>query len=381
VLSDDFVLTNLVQEIGMQEQWWQDTKSWKRLLGRFDPHRPRVATMLFESLGLPQELVTMEVWNTLPPADIRGQTKTIHNYIGWLKFIRFPSDAILRGLPEVLEQCDDPVVVAYQPGKQCAIRDQVAGRPGRIVTMVPGGCSESLFDEQRTFWAASREGRIDFTVPEPLRWDADTDALWQAELAGQPVAEALLGPDGFSLAFELGKNLASINRSGLDAPVVWDGKSERTFSRTNAKVLSMRIPKLTFSVEHLLLRLSELHTRHMNRKILPIHGSPHLPQWFHDGERYGLAGFNRLLVGAPELDIATLITDIESFRNGVSDGLNRGLIEGFAVGGGDLNMSLLNAYRAHKWLSKAVEAAISLRPDGDKQADLCLSRALACVSG
>jgi aminoglycoside phosphotransferase (APT) family kinase protein len=106
------------------------------------------------------------------------------------------------------------------------------------------------------------------------------------------------------------------------------------------------------------------------RQPVPIHGSPHINQWLDDGAVLGLVDFDRYAMGDPELDAATLLTELDSESEMVTpvQDVAEALAAGYATAGVTLDPHWLAVYRLHKSVAKVARTAYSLRPDGDARA-------------
>ena len=85
--------------------------------------------------------------------------------------------------------------------------------------------------------------------------------------------------------------------------------------------------------------------------------------------------------GEPELDVATFLAEMD-FEDGAQvpvAAINGAFQAGYEAVAGPLNPQLLNAYRAHKRLSKALRNAYAVRSDNDLRVERALEQALAAV--
>jgi aminoglycoside phosphotransferase (APT) family kinase protein len=142
------------------------------------------------------------------------------------------------------------------------------------------------------------------------------------------------------------------------------------------------VPQLSPTVERVLGGLHALHARIGVRRPLPIHGAPHVNQWLLRGDGLGLVDFDRFAVGDPERDAATFMAELDfEDRTAVAvEELNGAFLSGYEGAAGQLDTTLLRAYRAHKRLAKALRTARALRPDGDERAERHLARAAECLA-
>jgi thiamine kinase-like enzyme len=92
--------------------------------------------------------------------------------------------------------------------------------------------------------------------------------------------------------------------------------------------------------------------------------------------RLGLIDFDRFALGEVELDIATLLVelDYEDQLSATPAAIESAVIAGFHASGVDVDRSRLRLYGAHKRISKVTREAWALRTDGARRARRHLSR-------
>ena len=97
----------------------------------------------------------------------------------------------------------------------------------------------------------------------------------------------------------------------------------------------------------------------------------------------GLVDFDRICFGDPELDAATFIAemDFEDHQAVPVEEINGLFLEAYQSVAGPLDNDLLQAYRAHKRLAKALKAARALRVDGDLKAMRHIDFACRALTG
>ena len=81
--------------------------------------------------------------------------------------------------------------------------------------------------------------------------------------------------------------------------------------------------------------------------------------------------FDRFSRGDPELDAGVVLGDFDAL-GGVALPVARltdAFLEAYRDAGGALREPLVQAYRAHRHLAKALRAAQAIRPDGDRRAE------------
>jgi aminoglycoside phosphotransferase (APT) family kinase protein len=277
-------------------------------------------------------------------------------------------DPALPGLAAVLAALDAPALVRYRPGQRCTVSG--AAPDGGVFVKVAGD-AEHLHRDAVGLWAAAHAGELGFAVARPRGWDPATSAFWQDVVAGVPAYPTLLSADGPGLARRMGAALARLAGSTVapTARTAVEDQSART-GRTAAGVVA-RVPSLAGRMEAVLAGFDAWHARLRPQALVPVHGAPHAHQWLltpDDG--LGLIDFDRCALGAPELDAATLLAELDSERGlaaPVAD-FRTALAAGYRDGGVRLDDDLVALYLAHKRLARVRRLCWSTKPDGDRRA-------------
>jgi thiamine kinase-like enzyme len=218
-------------------------------------------------------------------------------------------------------------------------------------------------------------------VTRPLRWDAATRTLWQAQVPGRPALKQLLGATGPALAERMGRATASLAVAALQPRTTFGRADQMQDTIKQGSELCRRVPWLAGAIRRLWAEVEKLHAAAPERPLVPIHGAPHPHQWLDDGVRLGLVDFDGFTRGDPELDIATFWSEIdfEKPHKMAYAAVNQAFLAGYEAIAGPVDRRLLAAYCAHKRLSKALKYAYALRSDADIRAEQALGRALMCV--
>jgi hypothetical protein len=295
--------------------------------------------------------------------------------LGWLGVTSFPADPALPTLPAVLAQPGCPTVLRYRPFRRCTIRFDNAQcmRFAKVYKDDRGAC---VYHESIALWQAAQRGELEFMVAAPQCWDASTRTLWQGRAPGEPVTKRLFGSEGPYIAYRMGQALASLSRAQLAPSATTDAATQLARSLRHGAELRRRVPRLSEQVDMLLAALAAIHAADVARPPRPIHGAPHPQQWLDDGSRLALVDFDGFARGDPELDLAILLAELDFESKMLSEQLASQLLAGYEHAAGPLNRRLLVAYRAHKSISKVLNAARSVRPDGDARAERKLQVAL-----
>ncbi len=381
-LADDQSACAALARIGERRRWWDPATPWVRTYGRFTPGRSSYATLVYEAAVPRQQLVHLEVSAGRPTAVGESAAYDCDEALGWLRVTRIEADPALPGLAGLLAQPGDVRVVRYRPGKRCTLRVNY-GRVTRYAKVFDDDAGARLFAESEWLWRATQGGALGFVVARPDRYEPETRTLWQHEVTGVPVLEAMAGPDAMPLVQRIGRAAASITGTMLEPALVFDGNSQVERSRRYVRELSRTVPRLAPIAGGLLERLAALHASRGHRLLRPIHGAPHPSQWLMSGSGLGLVDFDRLALGDPELDAATFLGELE-FEGGLAipeDRLGGHFLAAYESVAGPLDLELLSAYRAHKRLAKALRMARSFAADGDLRAERTLDLALAGVPG
>jgi aminoglycoside phosphotransferase (APT) family kinase protein len=172
------------------------------------------------------------------------------------------------------------------------------------------------------------------------------------------------------MALKIGRAMGSIPASGLAPTLRFDGLEQLRCTEKYMRELAKMLPDCANRLEQLWEALTMIHRKTTERALKPLHGAPHAHQWLVAEDRLGLVDFDRICLGDPELDAATFIAemDFEDHETVPVVEINGLFLEAYQSAAGVLDNNLLQAYRAHKRLAKALKAARALRVDGDVKA-------------
>ncbi len=362
---------NIIQSFAEQWKNWNCSVAWNMCFGRFDPNCEPHITLLLQQSDHSTNLCLIEVFK-IKPEQQPGTQQYYDSELGWLRGRRFPDDPILKHLPSVLETEQDIEVLRYRPFKRCTFSSYSHQFSDRIFgKQFADNRGAQIFSESQRLWNSSCEGHLDFEVAESICWNIKTQTLWQHAIDGKPLVKQLFSNHGVSLASRIGRAVATLNQSGIQPAHRFDGEKQMQRSSKYAQELARRLPDLSQSLTNLLQTLHVLHSQHSDKSnFKPLHGAPHAHQWLDCGDHLGLVDFDRICIGDPELDAATFIAemDFENRKTVPVDELNGTFLDAYQQTAGKLNLPLLQAYRSHKRLAKALKAARSLRINGDVKA-------------
>lgn len=402
-LSGDEIPLTLLDEAGKSCGWWPTHRPWQRTYGRFHFNAllgdSPLVTLIYETTDRPQEICIIDLLPTFPATFTPEQTVIRRKGLGWFCLTRFPHDPQLPALQRHQSSLREATlevakVLRYRPSKRCTIRytgtephgmiddsrDNYRGEV-RFAKLFTDDRGAAIHRESVALWQAAQAGELEFAVAQPIRWDDEQKTLWQGAVPGIPIVDRLLSNQGAALAEQMGQAAGSLPRSSLQPIARSDAKKQLKRSTKYAQRLRTFFPALRPAIDFLIDRLTTIHAEIEAQPLRPIHGAPHPHQWLTDGTRLGLVDFDGLALGDPELDVATFMSemDFEDWEEVPVAAINRAFQRGYATVAGTLNPQLLNAYRAHKRLSKALRSAHAVRGDNDMRVERALGQTLVCV--
>ena len=338
---------------------------WSSLYARFNPGDVPWAWFVFRNDRHPEHTVRIEVF----PEDRAPHHAIDIPTVGPATVEEVTHDAQLPGLRRLLEGATVEVL-RYRPGRRCTLKvGATAHHPPRIAKLFHDARGAEIDYWTRRVYGAAGDGWLPFRVPEPLGWDADDRVLWQELLPGGRILPILLGSAGPALARRVGEAAGSIPAADLPAGDVLDAPGQLERTARVARGLARRIPELESLLDAVLARLEALHGR-WSVRLRSVHGAPHPEQWLLADDTLGLVDFDRYGLAEPELDCATFVAevDFEAVSEAHRAAVTEAFIEGYEHTAGPLIRPLLEVYRQHKHLAKALRYARAVRPDGTRRA-------------
>lgn len=275
--------------------------------------------------------------------------------VGILSRWKMADDADLPTLRMFLRLHPDARVLRYRPGVRATFATSDA-----IATVFPDDGCAALAAVHRLL-AAAHVPRL--VVPLPLRHDTRTLAFWQSRVRGEPLAACLGGilsvADATPWMDRVAEALAALHRSDIRFPHGNDLTDQQR--RTMRNLPRSQPPDAVHTAldalcETLDRRYRALRADEDARTARPVHGSPHLGQWRVAGHQLGLVDFEHAGMGHPELDLASVITDLERRHAVAATELTTGLLARYRAAGGQVLQSRLSFYRAHQHLAAALAA-------------------------
>jgi len=374
-LASDARLLPAIERAARDRGWWQPERRWVRTYGRFDPHHEPYVSLVLETVQAPQTLVRIEAFGKEPGARAADHWCMRDDTMGWLRLSRFTSDPSLPGLARLLANGGRPTVVRYRPSRHCTIRCE-RGDDVCYAKVYASNDGERSHLEGELLWAAAMRGELGFRVARPDHWDPHLRTLWQYQVDGAPIRDALAGPAGEGLAHRVGRAAGSLAASTIAPRETFDSSVQFTRSVRAGADLCARVPVVADIVSALLEKLAFRRRGPGRFRLRPIHGAPYANQWLDDGTTLGLVDFDRMAWGDPELDAATFLAelDFEADLEVPVDRLADAFVAGYESVNGPLDRALLAVYRAHRRLARARRSARVVRPDGDARAERDLAR-------
>ncbi len=327
---------------------------WTRTYARLQPDAAAYCTVLFEHRGgdiRRADLSTAPTPTSQPAGDL-----------GHAQLIEPAEDPMLDTLPAVFAAHPGARIIRYRPDRRCTLR--VTGPDGaRFVKVFRNDIGAQLHLGMQALYEIRDE--LGFAVAPSLGWNPATRAATQAAVPGAPAIADLFGVDGLDVAARMGRAAATLPLCSVtdrvDLPA--DDQIERTERYT--RNLGALAPHAADRVATLSANLVGRSAGRRAREPRPIHGGLHPSQYLTtpDGG-LALVDFDRLSVGDPELDVATLITELRYERAPLvnADELCAAFVAGYqdVV---ELDPELIDLYVAHKELAKVLRLARAPRPD------------------
>ena len=286
-----------------------------------------------------------------------GQGSRMVAGLGIIEIADWSEDTALPILASIRLRHPHLQPVRYRPGKRCTFKS--ISKLSYFAKVVADSRGEDIVQHGRMLWQASCAGMLDFGVARPAGWLPSLQMIVQHTLPGASVMKELKGAAGPSLAHRMGGANASLAKSGLKPSARYDYCWQVKRTEKYAGRLRRMLGKASPLLDAILGQLTQIEPGAANR---PIHGAPHAHQWLGDGEQLHLVDFDRFGFGDPELDVATFLTEWD-FE---SDSMMSGVGEAYRLGYAQLmpiNDRLVEAYRVHKYIAKAMRTMTAIRPD------------------
>jgi Phosphotransferase enzyme family len=374
-LADPARIADAVAGVSAELGLRGDVGPFVRTHSFFTPDRAPFATFVLEG-PQPLAVVVVEAHGERPDRT-DGTAVVSADGLPWLRVGLPTGDAVLASLRVVLAEHSDAQVVRYIPHRRCVLRVG-RGEATRFVRVYCDDRAGRVHAASTLAYDAARRGELAFDVPRPYGFDARLRTLWQGELPGRMVIGDLLGPDARAVAHRVGGAVASLPLTRLRPGRRLDREAVRTADERRAARLAEHVPSLADDLSALLARLETLHAAAPVLPPRPVHGDLHAEQCLAEGERIGIVDLDDLALGDPERDVAGFLTNLEAEGEGAVPmrQVGEAFVAGYESVAGPLRPTLISAYRAQRCLSRALKAARSVHPEGDREATRRVRRGL-----
>jgi aminoglycoside phosphotransferase (APT) family kinase protein len=349
---------------------------WRRIFARVQPHESPWATLAYE----PDDGgVAVSAWSTqtveLFEAGTAG-TSAIPHRAGDLVITPIADDVNLPGLRHISDGPGAFSLLRYRPHRRCTLR-AVHDTGAYVVKVLADDRGEQFHRDACELWRAAQRDELGFTVAQPFRWEGATRSVWQGIVPGVPVAPTVLGSDGPSLAHRMGAALGDLARSKVQPSATYTSADQLRRTRRAVDQAIRRVPELAADLHRLLDSFETRHGQLSPDNLAPVHGAPHMHQWLiDDDDQLGLIDFDRFALGEIELDIATLLVELD-YEEELSQpfaSIEDAVVGGYRSTGVEVDRARLQLYSAHKRMSKVTREAWALRTNGERRARRHLAR-------
>ncbi len=356
---------------------------WRRIFGRLELDPPRWALLAYEPAFADATAAEGSAWmaqvvEMFDAGD--GGPAAVSHPAGDLLLTSIVDDPRLTGLKLLAARSHDVSLLRYRPQRRCTLRTADNGR-ACIAKVLADDRGARYHDDAVELWSASRRSELGFRVAEPIRWEATTRSVWQGLVTGAALAPVLLGAGGDEIARHMGAALGTLARSNVRPSITVTSADQLDRTRRAVDNAVRRLPELGDDLHRLLDRFAARHAALSPDRLVPVHGAPHMHQWLvdsdrDDDQRLGLIDFDRFAMGEVELDIATLLVELDYEEDLVETpaSIENAVIDGYESTGIVVDRERLRLYGAHKRLSKVTREAWALRTDGQQRARRHLPR-------
>lgn len=276
---------------------------------------------------------------------------------------RILQDKKLTTAAQFFQKFQNAELLKYAPEKRGLFRVEIE-RADYFVKLYPkkfqrDNRGAKIHFAGQEFWELSQKGKLNFRVPVPVFWDSETRTLWQKKLEGDPAIEFLKNGNSKEITFQIGQAIAAIADSAIVSARLFDCDEQIKDSSDFAEETAAKFPQLRDEIEKLLNFLAESHRFQKTQIFVPAHGDMHIDQWLFDGKTLGLLDFEDFSYAEIERDLAFFIVQIkaEYGEEICAENVEKDFLAGFESSGKKINETLLNIYKAHKWLAKAAKVS------------------------
>jgi len=217
----------------------------------------------------------------------------------------------LYGVAEEQVRLAPPQIVRHEPEEHCTARFAMRHRGRTDAVFGKSYVGEQWRDARDcldALWRQACADRRAFLVGRPLGASPQLRAVWQDEVDGRPLVDALTGPAADAVIDVLAGALARLHADGPAA-----GRHELLgetleTARKWRKKLIQADPRFTRMLDALLGRL-EHEAREPHCRV-PIHGDFHADQMVWCDGRIALFDYDNFALGAPARDLADFVSQL-----------------------------------------------------------------------
>ncbi len=303
----------------------------------------------------------------------------------------FPNDPVLHRLPQVIDPAKvknhlpyssfpagfaakeissvNVEIINYRPEIRCTARYRLSN--GNTTMAIFGKSfaenrGAEIFQRLEHLWKLSQQSSGEFLMPRPLAYNAETETIWQEELAGQSLAE-FINDDNFGrLIAEAAKRLAFVHRSQSPTSVRFTPEDHLQEVRKKAAKLSQAFPAANAPLMKTIGLLEQRPMTLPSADERVIHGDFHLRQLMVRHGEVALFDFDEFAIGDPAQDLANFIADLhsQSFDKKLAGAVASTLIDAYGWHADwQLNADRFNWHLAIQFVTRAYRAYLQQKPN------------------
>lgn len=306
--------------VSLQFKAYRRPQAWSRAHARVC-YRVVPATRRGPADGLPHGELYLQGWARLSAADAAsgGRDEAMRATLEslTLRLWRLPEDDALPGLRPLwsLSQAGRAVpsrLVSYRPGERALLRFPAhGGTPATFAKVFP-----SVEQARRVHARVCRvhDSVLDsFDTATPLALDTHNAAVWQLGMPGARVADLLQQIDDAALPRRLARALAVLHAIQHDNLALLHVADQLEDAIKKLERLQILRPSLSEALMTQRQALEQDARHHVSRPLVALHGDFHLRQWLMAGSQLTLCDLDEVCLGAPEVDLASLIMDLSLY--------------------------------------------------------------------
>lgn len=263
----------------------------------------------------------LQGWARLVPDRVgnASQCQPLRAALGPLNLMlwRLPEDDALPGLRPLWNlprgrRHMHPRLMSYRPGARALLRYPAHdGTPVTFAKTFPSASlAQSVYTRTCRVHACADRG---FDTATPLALDGTHAALWQLGMPGARVADLLPRMEDVALPPRLAQAvvaLHAVRHDGLEQVLPADILIDTIKKLDRLRMLQ---PTLDEALRAQRKTLERGAGRFDMRRRVALHGDLHLRQWLLAGDRLTLCDLDEMCLGAPEVDVASLLFDLSLY--------------------------------------------------------------------